>query len=308
MRSRSIHCVLLGLGALLSLVVAGDRSSAQQTPGVANFREAFLRLDANGDTMLEENEVPEEGREAFQRLLKRGDANKDGKLDGEELRALTAKLRALGNPAGIAQRLRSMDKDGDGRISRAEFSGPAQTFTRLDADKDEFLSREEFARLPDRPTADPAPPKPETGQPEKPEPQTPASEASPATDQPRPAQAIRRLLSMDADGDGRVSRDEFKGRPTAFGRLDANKDGFLDRDDRPADKAGGAGAPDGADARLRRLKAMDSDGDGKLSRSEFGGPEELFDRLDTDKDGFLTKDDRSRAIEPGPRPESKGNG
>jgi hypothetical protein len=40
-----------------------------------------------------------------------------------------------------------------------------------------------------------------------------------------------------------------------------------------------------------RLKARDKDGDGRITRAEFGGPPKLFDVLDRDGDGAITKDD-----------------
>ncbi|MFM7052005.1 MAG: hypothetical protein ACKOYN_07745 [Planctomycetota bacterium] len=46
-----------------------------------------------------------------------------------------------------------------------------------------------------------------------------------------PAQMVERLMQQDADGDGKLSRDEMQG-PMAeriFERADANKDGFVDR-------------------------------------------------------------------------------
>jgi Ca2+-binding EF-hand superfamily protein len=38
---------------------------------------------------------------------------------------------------------------------------------------------------------------------------------------------------MDKNGDGKISREEFLGRPVAFDRLDTNKDGFITRDELP---------------------------------------------------------------------------
>jgi len=37
-----------------------------------------------------------------------------------------------------------------------------------------------------------------------------------------------------------------------------------------------------------RLKAMDADGDGNVSKEEFKGREELFERFDADKDGVIS--------------------
>ena len=39
---------------------------------------------------------------------------------------------------------------------------------------------------------------------------------------------------------------------------------------------------------MERIKRMDSNGDGKISRKEWQGPGRLFDRLDRDGDGFIT--------------------
>lgn len=56
--------------------------------------------------------------------------------------------------------------------------------------------------------------------------------------------------------------------------------------------AAGPVAPAGADP----FRERDRDGDGKLTREELGFPR-LFDRLDTDKDGFLTRKEAEPAIE-----------
>jgi hypothetical protein len=48
---------------------------------------------------------------------------------------------------------------------------------------------------------------------------------------------------------------------------------------------------DGGDNPLQRVAAMDKNGDGKVSREEFTGPAALFDRVDSNKDGFLTPDE-----------------
>ena len=38
-----------------------------------------------------------------------------------------------------------------------------------------------------------------------------------------------------------------------------------------------------------RLSGMDQDGDGKVSKAEFSGPDRFWDRLDSDGDGFVTE-------------------
>jgi Ca2+-binding EF-hand superfamily protein len=103
-----------------------------------------------------------------------------------------------------------------------------------------------------------------------------------------------RFKALDKNADGKVSRDEFTGRPAMFDRVDANKDGFLEAAEvkalvasasKPAAPAPGAGQP-GA-----RIMAMDRNGDGKVSRDEYTGAPALFDRLDSDGDGVLVKNE-----------------
>ena len=71
-----------------------------------------------------------------------------------------------------------MDKDGDGKVSRAEFAGAPAMFDRLDADKDGSLSKDEAAQA--------------------------------------PKMMLELLRAMDTDGDGKISRDEFRGPPERF--------------------------------------------------------------------------------------------
>lgn len=50
------------------------------------------------------------------------------------------------------------------------------------------------------------------------------------------------------------------------------------------------------------FKQMDSNKDGKLSKTEVKGPlKNDFDKVDLDKDGFITKDELKKA----PKPEGK---
>jgi Ca2+-binding EF-hand superfamily protein len=95
---------------------------------------------------------------------------------------------------------------------------------------------------------------------------------------PNPAQ-------MDTDRDGRISSAEWQGPVAAFDRLDANDDGFITREElnqvRPRN-------------RNRNARAVDTNKDGKISREEWRRPAAAFDRLDANKDGFITSDERPR--------------
>jgi Ca2+-binding EF-hand superfamily protein len=182
---------------------AAERPPATQA-GPQRLRESIQRLDANGDGVIDPAEVPDAAKPAFERLLRRGDTNQDGRLDAEEIRALAGRARgaAGGVAAAFADRLKAMDKDGDGKVTREEFTGRAALFDRLDTNKDGVLSPE------DRPSGAP-----------RPQPGAAAGER------------LRRLRAMDKDGDGAISREEFEGPAALFDRLDANKDGRLSRDE-----------------------------------------------------------------------------
>jgi Ca2+-binding EF-hand superfamily protein len=43
-----------------------------------------------------------------------------------------------------------------------------------------------------------------------------------------------KIKEMDADGDGAISQEEWKGRPEMFGKLDKNGDGSLTADEMQA--------------------------------------------------------------------------
>ncbi|MEO6807612.1 MAG: EF-hand domain-containing protein [Isosphaeraceae bacterium] len=226
---RMISTVGLGLAILAGNGVA----RAQQL----NIRETFQNLDANNDMVIDRDEVPEEGRAAFDRLLAKGDANKNGKLEADEFRTLALKLRALAQGGlGLAgQRFQAMDTDGDGKVSKAEFKGPELLFKRLDADKDGFITTAEALNA-FKPQEKPAAPEPAASEPK------PRAEPKPANDSPKAKRAalLERLKAMDKDGDGTISKDEFKGREALFDRLDTDKDGTLSKDEirKPQNAAG----------------------------------------------------------------------
>jgi Ca2+-binding EF-hand superfamily protein len=117
-----------------------------------------------------------------------------------------------------------------------------------------------------------------------------------------PEQREQRFKTWDKNGDGKISREEFPNGAARFAQLDRNEDGFLSRDELPwmnpgASKAAALGPAAGPtrEGFLRRLKQMDKNGDGRVSRDEFTGRPAMFDRLDTNHDGFLDSADQPNA-------------
>jgi Ca2+-binding EF-hand superfamily protein len=87
---------------------------------------------------------------------------------------------------------------------------------------------------------------------------------------------------MDTNNDGVISREEWKGRPKAFDRLDQNKDGSISREEASAARA----------ARGEHwFKQMDVNNDKQISREEWKGRPETFNRLDVNSDGVITKEE-----------------
>jgi Ca2+-binding EF-hand superfamily protein len=360
----TLRSVALALTTLAAGSVAPAPALARQEGTPPNPRAVFSQLDADGDGTVVRDEVPPAGRDAFNRMLKAADGNGDGKIDTEEFRRAGEALRGLAAQAPAA-RFRQADRDGDGRITKAEFPGAPERFARLDRNGDGAIDREEMtaafrAAAPrrDEPAdreRDPAPPRegprdgdrprPEGDRGDQPRPEgdrgdRPRPEGD-RGDRPRPGpgETGRRgmgpspfgmppLLLMDTDRDGKVSREEFrKGHDAIFDRLDRNGDGALDASERPQPGGfggpagrGPGGPPPGPDGPPpgpggpggfrpgapglpmfgQRLARMDANGDGRITEEEFDGPEAMFERLDRNGDDVI---DRAELPALGRRPE-----
>ena len=93
-----------------------------------------------------------------------------------------------------------------------------------------------------------------------------------------------RFEEMDTNGDGRVTRDEWRGNDRSFDVHDWNRDGMLSGDElRP-----GSRRRTDRD-RSVRFDQLDRDNDGYLSFSEWPRDRQVFYRLDRDDDGRLSR-------------------
>ena len=91
----------------------------------------------------------------------------------------------------------------------------------------------------------------------------------------------------DQDGDGKVSKMEFHGQDEHFTRIDLDSDGFINQQE-----ALKAPRPKGQRGRLLgKFTEDDADGNGVVSRAEFSGPADHFDRLDLNGDGAIEENE-----------------
>src|SRR5262249_23396555 len=136
--------------AVYQVAAAQDEKPKRPDPA-----QLFSRLDKNGDGFVTEDEVDQEQKGSFERLLRAGDKNKDGKLSKEEFVAAWSggeKKRPDGeagkkppfakdaDPEALFNRL---DRNGDGKLSKDEIEG-REFIQRLDTNKDGEVTKEEF--------------------------------------------------------------------------------------------------------------------------------------------------------------------
>ncbi|HYD24874.1 MAG TPA: EF-hand domain-containing protein [Croceibacterium sp.] len=162
--------ITVSLAAVATLAASGvayaqaERGELTRAAVEQRTTEAFARMDANDDGVLDQADREARHKQAFDRL----DADHDGAISlaefsagradrGEaraERREQRAERRGPGRP-GFALRglrgpdaARDADTDRDGTVSQAEFTGAALVrFDRADADKDGTISRDERRAL-----------------------------------------------------------------------------------------------------------------------------------------------------------------
>ena len=212
--------------ALALAVIAAGATAAEPTQPQRGTR---ATLDANGDGVVDRTEAAK-----FPRLAERFDQldrNGDGRLDASERPQRHARHARHGGKGGWQHRgghgvhdPARLDKDGDGRLSRAELEAgtaparegrPARTsplvrnFDAIDANGAGYLVRAEIRDWHER--------------------QRPQREAQ------MRKRFDERFAAADLNGDGRLSRVEVDEKmPRMAGRfawMDDNRDGFLSREE-----------------------------------------------------------------------------
>lgn len=98
-------------------------------------------------------------------------------------------------------------------------------------------------------------------------------------------------------GNDQVRAAQEQRRAAVFVRLDANHDGMLSLEEWSAGRQ--AAARQVRQRQIRQqLRRMDVNRDRAVSREEWRGTPEVFDRLDADKDGKVTGAEMRRARRP----------
>ncbi len=115
-------------------VVAQDADSKPKADA-ASPASLFEKLDTNSDGKLVKNEIADEQRRSFERLLRLGDKNDDGELTRDEFKAATTDQPAPEIRTGFGQA---------GQGGTRQNVNPEDTFKRMDRNRDGKLSRDEL--------------------------------------------------------------------------------------------------------------------------------------------------------------------
>jgi len=241
--------------------------------------DALLKsLDTNGDGTIEASEVKADKREFFERLLRSGDADRDGKLSSKELAsALDTKDDTLGpvikkiEPPRLNPQyaIRRFDKNKDGKLEANEVP-PAvrgrfeELLKSADKNGDGTLDGREIIASADL-----------IAQLVKPGNAKSTARAKAAT-----GLDDELFQLLDADGDGKLSDSE---RLAAEEVLDAIPTATPSKDN--------------AKQLLARIWQLDANRNGKIERDEAKGPiERRFKAIDANKDKQLDKQEVKTAV------------
>jgi len=99
-----------------------------------------------------------------------------------------------------------------------------------------------------------------------------------------------RFQGMDRNRDGRITRNEWRGNNQSFSNEDWNGDGVLSGDEvRPG--ASRVGELLSSERTAARFRDLDGNNDGVITRTEWRDDRKAFDRLDTNRNGMLNRDE-----------------
>ena len=158
-------------------------------------------------------------------------------------------------------RFRAMDANGDGRISRREWRGSAQSFRVHDWNGDGVLSGEEVRPGAMRRTDD---------------------DYDPQRSRQYTDWTAEAFADLDHNRDGRLTRDEWHYDTESWLRADRNRDDVLTRREFLGEATSDTDRED-------RFEYLDVNNNGRIERSEWHGTRDTFDWLDVNNDGTLSR-------------------
>jgi len=267
----------LGMVCASALTWIGPAKSDEPAQEPAKL---FETLDKNSDGTLVDDEIGEDRKRFYERLVRVGDKNDDHKLSREEfVAAMTQEEKPVDAPRGRfggdrpmfspGQMFERMDRDKDGKFTKQEIpeQAPAEMRERLElvftsSGKSE-LTREEFEKV----MAKYGPPGGRDGR--RPE---------GAGDRPRPE---GREMAREEDRRPGPGRDEGPGRGEGAGRGEG-RDGGPPRPPEGGFRGFGDRRPGSP-----LIRVLDRDENGKLNRKELARLVERFEELDRNEDGEL---------------------
>jgi Ca2+-binding EF-hand superfamily protein len=110
-----------------------------------------------------------------------------------------------------------------------------------------------------------------------------------------PGGADHEIKMMDTDGDGKISAAEHAaGARKMFEMMDADKDGKVTAKEMEAahERVTGNKAMKGEKSAAEKIRMIDTNGDGVITAEEHEeAARRMFEAMDTDKDGYLTRDE-----------------
>jgi hypothetical protein len=99
---------------------------------------------------------------------------------------------------------------------------------------------------------------------------------------------------LDRNNDGQISRAEWRGDDRSFANQDWNGDGVLSGNEVHEDWRHGKNKRYGSNDLNARFAALDRNNHGVIGSAEWKGDRATFDRLDTSRNGNLSRDEFAR--------------
>ena len=244
-------CVALPLALQLT---AEAQSRFRAAPQQQNTEMRFRAMDSNNDGVVTRAEWRGSARSFAEH-----DWNEDGVLSGDEVRiGVSRNNRRVEDsdfdPASdrffswTDANFSTIDRDRNGRISAREWQYDYESFRRADRNGDGALTRAEFV-------------------------------GTNTVDEDRDD----RFEYIDGNNDGRIERSEWHGSGETFEWLDRNNDDVLSRAEVVGTQATSANAD--------RFSRLDLDGNGRIQANEWQWSRRSFDQRDSNGDGMLTRNE-----------------